>query len=48
MIKARIAEIEAARLQRLKQQAPSAGANAMIVLLASHHMGIGSPRRRRC
>ena len=39
MIKARIAEIEAARLQRLKQ-APSAGANAMIVLLA-RIMGIG-------
>jgi|SRR5580658_426999 transposase len=39
MIKARIAEIEAARLQRLKQ-APSAGANAMIVLLA-RIMGVG-------
>jgi transposase len=39
VIKARIAEIEAARLDRLKQ-APSAGANAMIVLLA-RIMGIG-------
>jgi transposase len=39
MIKARIAEIEAARLERLKQ-APSAGANAMTVLLA-RIMGVG-------